>query len=123
VNRQRPRTLVAAGLLLAGGCVAEPVRVAASDDADVAVTADDMRFDPTRIEVSAGATTQLHLRNVGGVVHDLVLASGWESGEVRPGEAITVTLEAVEHTTVAWCSVPGHREAGMELDVVVADGS
>lgn len=54
------------------------------------------------------------------------LRDGWDSGTVRPGEAVTVTLEPRSASIVTWCSVPGHRSAGMELEVVVvgpgADG-
>jgi uncharacterized cupredoxin-like copper-binding protein len=100
-------------------CVAEPLAVEAPDGADVAVVADDMFFAPERIEVVAGEPTVLHLTNDGGVVHDLVLPSGWDSGDVRPGEAVTVTLDPLDASTVGWCSVPGHRDAGMELEIVV----
>jgi nitrite reductase (NO-forming) len=120
------RTLLlplAAGAALASACVAEPLEAAAPDDADLTVVADDMFFDPGRLEVEAGEPTVLHLRNDGGSVHDLVLDSGWESGEVQPGQAVTVTLEPLTSSTTAWCSVPGHRDAGMELELVVGGGA
>lgn len=91
------------------------------DGADLVVIADDMVFRPDRIEVPAGATLELHLENVGGVIHDLVLADGWESGPVRPGEAVTLTFGPVAASMAAWCSIPGHREAGMEIAVDVVD--
>jgi nitrite reductase (NO-forming) len=114
-----PLLLLTASVALTAGCVAEPLAVEAPDGADVAVVADDMLFEPGRIEVVTGEPTVLHLRNDGGVVHDLVLPSGWESGEVRPGEAVTVTMDPLDTSTVGWCSVPGHRDAGMELEIVV----
>lgn len=77
------------------------------------------RLGPDRIEIRAGEPTTIHLSNDGGIVHDLVLDSGWESGEVDPGQATIVILEALEESTVAWCSVPGHGSAGMEFEVVV----
>jgi nitrite reductase (NO-forming) len=118
-----PLLLLTASAALTAACVAEPLAVEAPDDADVAVAADDMFFEPERIEVVAGEPTVLHLRNEGGIVHDLVLASGWESGEVRPGEAVTVTMDPLDASTLAWCSVPGHRDAGMELEIVVGGGA
>jgi len=120
----RPTLLLTVGALAGLGCVAEPAAFEPPDDADVLVVADDLSYEPERIEVTAGETTRLHLRNDGGIVHDLVLASGWETGEVRPGEAVTVALGPLDTSTTAWCSIPGHRDAGMELEIVVReDGS
>lgn len=115
--------LLLPGLLVAG-CAASPTAaVAPVGDADVVVVATDMRFTPDRIEIPAGETTTIHLTNDGGTVHDLVLDTGWESGRVDPGQTAVATLEPLEEPTVAWCSVPGHRAAGMELHlVVVPDG-
>jgi nitrite reductase (NO-forming) len=111
-------TLLLTAAALAAGCVADAVQADPPSGADAAVVADDLFYEPDRLEVRAGEPTLLHLRNEGGIVHDLVV-DGWESGHVRPGEAITVTVPALESPTVAWCSLPGHRDAGMELEVVV----
>lgn len=113
--------LLAPALLSSAGCTAAPTSAAVPDDADVAVVATDMRFTPDRIEVTAGEPLTIHLTNDGGTVHDLVLDSGWESGRVEPGQSALVTLEPLQTTTVAWCSIPGHRQAGMELELVVRD--
>jgi nitrite reductase (NO-forming) len=110
--------LLTSATALTGGCVAETVRADAPTDADAVVVADDLYYEPAQLEVRAGEPTVVHLTNEGGIVHDLVL-DGWESGHVRPGEAVTVTLPALSTSTVAWCSLPGHRDAGMELELVV----
>lgn len=116
--------LLLCGVLAAGCAAAAPTSAAGPPgDADVAVAATDMRFDPGRIEVEAGQPVTIHLSNDGGIEHDLVLDNGWESGLVAPGQAATVTLDPLQETTVAWCSVPGHRQAGMELELVVDDGT
>jgi nitrite reductase (NO-forming) len=110
--------LLTSAAALAGGCVAETVRADAPAEADAVVVADDLFYEPAQLEVRAGEPTVVHLTNEGGIVHDLV-HDGWESGHVRPGEAVTVTLPALSATTIAWCSLPGHRDAGMELELVV----
>ncbi len=117
----RPSLLLMVSALAGLGCVAEPAALELPDGADVVVVADGLSYEPERIEVAAGEAIRLHLRNGGGIVHDLVLETGWESGEVRPGEAVTVTLDPLETSTTAWCSIPGHRDAGMELEVVVRE--
>jgi nitrite reductase (NO-forming) len=83
----------------------------------IAVALDDIRYEPSRIEVVAGEPTTLVLTNVGGIVHDLV-TDDVSSGEVRPGESVRVELPPQTGTRVAWCSIPGHRAAGMELEIV-----
>jgi len=118
-----PHLACAALTLLAAACVAEPAdAIDPPDDADVVVIADDMFYDPDGIEVPAGEAVSLYLANEGGVVHDLVFDDGWESGEVRPGEGVLLELPALTASTVAWCSVPGHRDAGMELHIEIVNG-
>ncbi|QBI19831.1 hypothetical protein ER308_09860 [Egibacter rhizosphaerae] len=81
----------------------------------------DMFFEPSEIVVPAGATVEFTLANEGGAEHDLVFDGEGESDMVNPGEAGTFQAGPFEEDTTGWCDVPGHREAGMELDVVVTD--
>lgn len=104
-------------------CVAAPLATVAADgEADATVVATDMRFSPGVLEVVAREPTVLRFENAGGSVHDLVLDTGWESGEVKPGQTVDVVMDPLTYPTVAWCSVPGHRAAGMELEVRVVEG-
>ncbi len=84
---------------------------------EVAVEAGDLFFEPTEFEVAPGGT--ITLSNAGVLPHDMAVdewdgviigpLNGGESGEytvpedVQPGETFTF-----------YCSVPGHKEAGME---------
>jgi len=114
--------LALAGTTLLLGCVADDVPVATSSpDADLFIELDDIRFSPERVEIPGGETVTVELVNVGGISHDLVFEDGWDSGEVAPGASTVVTLPALDGDTVGWCSVPGHRDAGMELEIVVKD--
>jgi nitrite reductase (NO-forming) len=113
---------LATALLLAAGCTAAPIADDLPDDTDVVVLAEDVYFEPERLEVPAGETIRVHLRNEGGIVHDLVFEEGWESGNVEPGGGVTVEIGPFTSPTVGWCSIPGHRDAGMELEIVVTDG-
>ncbi|MGI8792117.1 MAG: copper-containing nitrite reductase, partial [Acidimicrobiales bacterium] len=40
-----------------------------------------------------------------------------------PGETQAVSLGVITADALAWCTVPGHREAGMELDIVATGAS
>jgi uncharacterized cupredoxin-like copper-binding protein len=114
--------VAAASALLLTACTAAPAPAAAPQDADVVILFTDFDYAPQRLEIAAGEPLRLHLRNDGAIVHDLVFEDGSQSGQVRPGDAITVELDPQTASSVAWCSVPGHRDAGMELEVVVRQG-
>lgn len=116
-----PSTLLLAASLALLGCVAEADGTAPHSDADIVVIAEDIYYEPDVIEVAAGQTLQLELRNEGGIVHDLVLEDGWETGDVRPGGSVITELGPLTTSTTAWCSIPGHRDAGMELRVEIVD--
>lgn len=112
--------VVVASLLVAvaTACAASPDEIAAAaEDVDVVVVMEDIYFEPDRIEVAAGEQVEFLLVNEGGIVHDLV-TDEWESGEIRPGRTGVVTATFTE-SVVAWCSIPGHQDAGMELEIVV----
>ena len=117
----RPSTLLFAASFALLGCVAEATSAVPDSDADVVVIAEDIYYEPDVIEVPAGETFQLELRNEGGIVHDLVLDDGWETGDVRPGDSMITEFGPLTASTTAWCSIPGHRDAGMELRIEVAD--
>lgn len=108
------------GVVLATGCAPEFDEAEATEDVDAVVRFDDLAFDPDRLELPAGETVTLRLINVGGIVHDLVFEDGWASGHVDPGSSVEVELGPFDASTIGWCSIPGHRDAGMELEVVVA---
>jgi nitrite reductase (NO-forming) len=82
-----------------------------------------MRYSRPTIEVPAGNRLVISLRNDDeDMVHDLVLESGEKSGRLAPGESTRMDVGVVDHDIAGWCSVPGHRQMGMTLDVV-ATGS
>lgn len=98
----------------------EATAVEASDaDADIVITAEDMAYVDPPAELSAGTHT-VALDNQGSSHHDLVVEETDETvlsaagGETAVGE---VTLEPGTYTF--YCSVPGHRSAGMEFEVTV----
>ena len=119
----RTRLLVAGLGATLTACVAPPLATTAPDgEADVEVVATDMRFTPDAIEVVSRQPTVLRFENAGGTVHDLVMDNGWASGEVKPGQTVDVILDPLANPTIAWCSIPGHRDAGMELAIEIVDG-
>lgn len=120
--RTRVRALAITGVLALGlaacGGGGDDAGSAADVDADVStVGTDGLKFDPDTLEAAAGEIT-VALTSESGVNHDFVVDDETVV-EVPRGQTDvgTIELEAGEYTF--WCSVPGHRQAGMEGTLVV----
>lgn len=85
----------------------------------VRVRTEGMAFVPSSIEVPVGDRLVIELTNgaTDGQVHDQVLADGTTSGRLAPGESTTVDAGVVTVSSEGWCSVAGHRQMGMVLQV------
>ena len=79
----------------------------------------DLYVEPAVVEAAAGQPLVLHVTNAGAMPHDLVFDSGEGTTMLDPGESETIEVGGFTESTVGWCTVPGHREAGMEMTVVV----
>jgi plastocyanin len=96
----------------------------ASTDIEV-MGEDSLSFDPDEFTVPAGQEVTVTLTS-GGVEHDFVVEDlGGEDVDVVHADANqteTGTFTADEAGTyTVFCSVPGHREAGMEATLEVVD--
>ncbi len=121
--RLLPLAVVAVPSLLLSACVTDPgdgARAAevAAVDGTVVVEMWDMYFDPAVVTVDPGEPLTLELVNEGGVNHDLAFEDA-ASPVVAPGDRATMQVGPFDHTVTAWCTVPGHRAAGMELEIRV----
>lgn len=83
----------------------------------VAVTAEGMRFDPDRITVPAGDRLVIELTNRDHRRHDLVLATGTKTPTLARGGTVRLDAGIIGGTVEGWCSLPGHRQAGMTLTI------
>lgn len=79
----------------------------------------DLYVRPSVINIPAGAKVQLRIHNAGKMDHSLEL-DGEGGRMLKPGESETVTWGPFTTSTKAWCTVAGHRDSGMVLDIVVA---
>jgi nitrite reductase (NO-forming) len=80
----------------------------------------DMFVRPSSIAVSAGTTVVLDVVNHGAMTHDLQLGGGAVgTGRLAPGQARKVSYGVFGATRQAWCTVAGHKAAGMVLTVAV----
>ena len=100
--------------------VTEPhARTVAGGTQTVDVTLVGMRVVPGVIEAPAGTRLVLRVTNADGQRHDLRLATGEQTPMLRPGESATLTLPPLTGPIDGWCTVAGHRAAGMTLRIEV----
>ncbi|SCG53829.1 multicopper oxidase domain-containing protein [Micromonospora halophytica] len=84
----------------------------------VEVVADGMRFHPDRIDVPPGDRLVIELTNRDHRRHDLVLDSGAKTPPIARGGTVRLDAGVVGTEIQGWCSLPGHRQAGMTLRIV-----
>lgn len=89
----------------------------------VTVTLADMRITPATIEVPVGTHVVLEVINQDAMTHDLVLDTGAATPLLAEGESATLDVGTMTTTTDGWCSLPGHRAAGMTMEIVVTGGA
>jgi nitrite reductase (NO-forming) len=121
--------LAAVVLAAAAGVAVDPAalgRPGASAAADVrptgrtttaTVEVRGMRFVPEVLEVPAGDRLVVVLTNSGDQRHDLVLETGARTPRLAPGERAQLDAGVVGRNLDGWCSVAGHRQMGMVLQV------
>jgi nitrite reductase (NO-forming) len=83
----------------------------------------DIFVRPTAIEVPAGEQITLHVTNIGAVPHDLKVLGTSGTELLDPGGDETIVIGPFDADTQAWCTVPGHKAAGMVMAISVAGGS
>lgn len=95
------------------------VAAASGEPVILEVELGDLYVEPSSVEVPAGTELIVKVRNAGAMPHDLKLQGETGTAMLDPGEEEQVSLGVMEQTTEAWCTVPGHKEAGMVLDIQV----
>ena len=99
---------------------ATPVEEGAAAPAEVSVEAVDIAFSTDTIEIAADTDVTFTITNNGGAAHDFVIeGTDYNTGYLNGGQSATlvVNLPAGEYTF--YCSVPGHRPAGMVGTIIV----
>lgn len=103
---------MAASVACSSGDGAPEVSVPASPRLELA--ASEMRYDPSSIAVEGGDVPVV-LRNAGQVIHDLRIEDKPTFLlEAPPGQTATTTWRLGKGRYRMYCSLAGHRAAGME---------
>ncbi|MFC4463920.1 multicopper oxidase domain-containing protein [Streptomyces xiangluensis] len=95
---------------------------AATATRTVNVTLAGMRIRPARIEGAAGTALRLKVTNTDTQRHDLKVEDGPATPMLAKGDTRVLDLGPVTENREAWCTLPGHKAAGMTMDIVVKGG-
>jgi nitrite reductase (NO-forming) len=79
----------------------------------------DLFVKPDRVEVPAGTHLMVEVTNNGDLVHTLNLEGDTGTDRLQPGDSQTADFGVIDADTQAWCTIPGHKEAGMVLNIAV----
>jgi len=85
---------------------------------DVVLT--EFAIAPASITVTRGQQIEFHVTNSGNVSHDFRVNGSEGTRTIAPGRSETVTVAGPTTSVDAWCTLPGHRAAGMVMKVVVS---
>ncbi|MBT3150537.1 multicopper oxidase domain-containing protein [Streptomyces sp. CHD11] len=94
---------------------------AATATRTIEVTLANMRVRPDRLEVAAGTALRLKVTNADAQRHDLEVEGGPSTPMLGKGDSHTLDLGTISEDREAWCTLPGHRAAGMTMEIVVKD--
>lgn len=123
-SRSVPAALLLVLGLVAAGCGGsdEPDGDAGGDGGGgdaITVVATEYAFDPPDVSIEADTATTIALDNQGIIEHDWTIDELDVHIVTNAGETAEATLTAAAGTYEVYCSVPGHRDQGMEGVVTV----
>lgn len=105
------------GLVVATGDSDTTGVAAAGEPQTVEVSLTEFAVTPASLQVTPGTEVTLVVTNDGTMPHDLKLNDEQGTGMLDAGASETIELGAIEETSELWCTVPGHREAGMSMTI------
>lgn len=85
----------------------------------LSVSASEFAFDPATLSAPADSEVSVTVENVGTIEHDLTIDEANLKVAAAATETASGTFTLGAGTYTFYCSVPGHREAGMEGTLTV----
>jgi uncharacterized cupredoxin-like copper-binding protein len=85
----------------------------------IEISAFDLGFDPSIVDVAEPGTYTVHFTNTGATLHDLTF-DGQPTHVAEPGEVVMFEVTIPDGGTTFLCTVPGHADGGMTGTVTVA---
>ncbi|MFH0245468.1 cupredoxin domain-containing protein [Streptomyces sp. HK10] len=103
----------------AGAADGRGAGAAASGTRTVRVELTGMRVSPTTVEVPSGTRLVLEVVNRDAMRHDLRVEGGPRTPVLGLDESARLDVGTVTADRAAWCTVAGHRDAGMSMRIAV----
>lgn len=97
-----------------GGTKSEAVAVSLHDS-----PSGSMGIDPATVAVKSGEEVVLNVTNDGTIVHNLHVEGGDHTADLQQFSSAELNVGKVTSDLTLFCSIPGHREAGMEMKITV----
>jgi nitrite reductase (NO-forming) len=110
--------LTAAAVVVATTGGSGPSTVAATGSQTIEVTLSGMAIRPAVIEAPVGTVLTLRVTNADVQRHDLRLATGERTPMLATGQSVTLKLQPLGELVDGWCTVAGHRAAGMTMRII-----
>ena len=85
----------------------------------VSVRLTEFAVKPSTIDVAPGTTLTLVVTNSGAMAHDLKINGTSGTKMLQPGQNEVVEVGVIDADATAWCTVAGHRAAGMSMRIHV----
>ena len=86
----------------------------------IAIDMQDIKFSTTEMTIPANTPVTINLANTGASTHNFNIDDlDIESGDYEAGKTGTVTINAAPGEYEYYCSVPGHKAAGMAGTLIV----
>jgi nitrite reductase (NO-forming) len=99
-----------------------PAQTTAAAPASVTITASEFKFSPTHLQASVGQKVTVTLNNTGVVEHDITIPDVGFTLLARAGQTATGDLTFDKPGDYEFfCSIPGHKDAGMKGTLTVLD--
>ncbi len=124
--RRTLSTVIAAGaLVLLVGCGGQKPQAQSTSQgggggqSSISIEATEFAFTPNKITTTAGTRT-FEVRNKGTIEHDLTIDAVNLKITVGPGSSGTGSADLKPGTYEFYCSIPGHKEAGMTGTLTVS---
>jgi len=105
------------------GSTASAAAGASGGVTEVDVVLADISVSPKMIQVPTGQAITLHITNTGAMEHDFKVHGTTGTEMMKPGEKVDLVIGPFTADTQVWCTVPGHKEAGMLMAVHVLGGA
>ena len=107
------------GLDDSDGATAASAQVGGAEAKTVEITLADLSITPGEIDVATGTNLTLHVMNKGAIPHNLTVDGGPRTADLAPGAMEDLHIGAVTKAIEPYCSLPGHKAAGMVLKINV----